>query len=183
MKKQKITIRDMALVALFSALITVCSWTAIPMTIPITLQTFAVFVSAGVLGLRRGIMAVTLYILLGAVGVPVFSGFGGGIGFLLGNTGGYILGFLLTALTVGFAAEKWGRKPLVLGLSMVVGLTLCYAFGTAWFIFVYAHRTGAMGLEAALSLCVLPYLIPDAIKIAAAVLITCRLDKALGNKI
>lgn len=181
--KQKLTVKDMALVALFSAIISVCSWTSMPMTIPITLQTFAVFVSAGVLGFRRGLMSVTLYILLGAVGIPVFSGFGAGIGFLLGNTGGYIFGFLLTALTVGFAADKWGRKPWVLSASMIVGLALCYAFGTAWFMFVYARSTGTVGLATALSWCVVPYLIPDAAKIAAAVLVTRRLDRVLGNKI
>jgi len=181
--KQKITVKDMALIALFTAIIAVCSWTAIPMTIPITLQTFAVFVAAGILGLRRGLMSVVLYILLGAVGVPVFSGFRGGIGFLLGNTGGYIVGFLFTALAVGFAADKWGRKTWVLAPSMVLGLALCYAFGTAWFMFVYARSTGAIGLATALGWCVVPYLIPDAVKIAVAVLITNRLDKALGDKI
>lgn len=73
----------------FAVLIAICSWISIPMTVPFTLQTFAVFLAVGVLGGKRGSLAVLIYILLGAVGIPVFAGFSGGIGVLLGNTGGY----------------------------------------------------------------------------------------------
>ncbi len=179
--KRKLGIRDMTYIALFAAVTAVCSWIAIPLTIPITLQTFAVFVTAGFLGLKRGMLSVALYILLGAVGLPVFSGFNSGTGALLGATGGYIAGFFLIAAVVGFSSDRWGTRPLPLIISMVLGMALCYAFGTAWFMYVYARNTGPVGLSAALSWCVIPYIIPDAVKIAAAVMAVIRLKKQIKN--
>ena len=79
---------DMVYIALFAVLIAVCSWISIPTTVPFTLQTFGVFVTVGVLGGKRGSLAVLIYLLLGAIGVPVFAGFTGGMGIMLGNTGG-----------------------------------------------------------------------------------------------
>ncbi len=92
---------DMVYISIFTVIIAVCSWISVPMTVPVTLQTFGVFAAVGILGGRRGTMSVLLYILLGAVGLPVFSGFSGGIGRLTGNTGGYIVGFLFSALFRG----------------------------------------------------------------------------------
>lgn len=167
---------DMLLISLGAALMAICAWIAIPMTVPITLQTFGVFAVTGLLGLKRGTLSVLVYILLGAAGVPVFSGFKGGIGALLGSTGGYIVGFLLTALMVGWIVKRFGRSAVILSAAMVAGLLACYAFGTAWFMVVYANQTGPIGLATVLSWCVLPFLIPDAIKIALAVLLVKRLS-------
>ena len=89
---------DLAYVAVCAALMAVCSWISIPATVPFTLQTFAVFCSLGLLGGRRGTAAILVYLLLGALGVPVFAGFSGGIGILFGTTGGYLLGFILMGL-------------------------------------------------------------------------------------
>ena len=114
--------RDLAYIALFAVLIAICSWIAIPiLQVPYTLQTFAVFLAVGVLGGKRGTLAVLVYILLGAVGVPVFAGFTGGLGVLLGTTGGYILGFLCTALLMWLLEALLGRKLWVLAVSMVLG--------------------------------------------------------------
>lgn len=179
--KQRLDIRDMTYIALFAAVMAVCSWIAIPLSIPITLQTFAVFVAAGFLGLKRGVISAALYILLGAIGLPVFSGFNSGVGALLGATGGYIIGFLFIAAAVGFASDRWSARPVPLILSMVLGLVACYTFGTAWFMYVYARNTGPVGLSAALSWCVIPYIIPDAVKIAAAVMAVIRLKKQIKN--
>lgn len=176
------TTRDIATVAMGVALIGVCSWVSIPMTIPFTMQTFAVCLVTALFGLRRGMWTVLCYILLGAAGVPVFSGFKGGIGALLGTTGGYIVGFLFTALIVGLAVETLGRRLPVLIGSMVVGVLVCYAFGTAWFMFVYARNTGPIGLGTALGWCVLPYLLPDAVKIALASILTGRLYPLLNRE-
>jgi len=96
---------DMAYIAIFAVLIAICSWISIPMTVPFTLQTFGVFMAVGVLGGKRGSLAVLVYILLGAIGVPVFAGFSGGFGILLNNTGGYIIGFL-------FSCNVGNRIPL-----------------------------------------------------------------------
>lgn len=171
--------RDLAYIALFAVLMAVCSWISIPTMIPFTLQTFAVFLAVGVLGGKRGTLSVLVFILLGAVGVPVFSGFTGGLGILLGNTGGYIIGFLFSALVMWLLEALLGRKLWALALSMVLGMAVCYIFGTAWFMVVYARNTGAVGLGTALSWCVLPYIIPDLVKIALALLLSRKLRAIL----
>lgn len=174
----KTKIYDVAFIALFAAVMAVCSWISVPATVPFTLQTFGVFLAVGTLGGKRGSLAVLTYLLLGAVGAPVFAGFSGGIGCILGSTGGYIVGFLFSALVMWAMEHFLGKKKWVLALSMVIGLLVCYAFGTAWFMIVYANNTGAIGLWTALSWCVLPYIIPDAIKIVLALVLCKRLAKA-----
>ena len=153
----------------------VCSWISIPATVPFTLQTFGVFLSVGLLGGKRGSLAVLVYLLLGAVGLPVFSGFTGGIGHLLGPTGGYIIGFIFSALLMWLAERLFGKSVAVLAVSMIAGLIVCYAFGTSWFMSVYTKNTGEIGLMTALGWCVIPYIIPDVAKIVLAVLLTRRL--------
>ena len=95
----------MAYIGLFAVVIAICSWISIPTVVPFTLQTFAVFLAVAVLGGKRGTLSVIVYVLLGAVGLPVFSGFKGGIGVLLNTTGGYIIGFIFSALLM-WAFEK-----------------------------------------------------------------------------
>lgn len=164
---------DMAYVAMFAAIIAVCSWISIPATVPFTLQTFGVFLAVGVLGGKRGTMAVLTYLLLGMIGVPVFSGFAGGIGYMLGSTGGYIVGFIFTALTMWLMESLFGKKRWVLTFSMLLGILVCYVFGTVWFMWVYANNTGEIGWWTALLWCVVPYIIPDVLKILLA-LTFCR---------
>ncbi len=174
----KTKIYDVAFIAMFAAVMAVCSWISVPATVPFTLQTFGVFLAVGTLGGNRGSLAVLTYLLLGAVGAPVFAGFSGGIGCILGSTGGYIVGFLFSALVMWAMEHFLGKKKWVLALSMVIGLLVCYAFGTAWFMIVYANNTGAIGLWTALSWCVFPYIIPDAVKIVLALVLCKRLAKA-----
>lgn len=173
----KLKTKDLALCALFAALIAVCAWISIPATVPFTLQTFAIFAALGLLGGKRGTVAVAVYLLLGAIGVPVFAGFQGGIGALLGTTGGYLLGFLLTALIEWGMEARFGSKTGVFLLSAVLGMLVCYAFGTVWYLVVYARTKGAISLATALGWCVVPFLIPDAVKIALAVLLRGRLKR------
>ncbi|NLF80242.1 MAG: biotin transporter BioY [Clostridia bacterium] len=154
----------------------VCSWIAIPAGIPFTLQTFGVLITAGLLGARRGVAAVLIYLLLGAVGVPVFANFGAGPGVLLGPTGGYLVGFIFTALLTGWLIRFFPGKLAAIFLAMLVGLLVCYAFGTAWFMIVYARSSGAIGLAAALAWCVAPFIIPDLLKITLAALLVKRLS-------
>jgi biotin transport system substrate-specific component len=180
---RSLSTRDIAMIAMSVALIAVCSWISIPMTVPFTMQTFAVCLVTALLGLRRGMWAVLCYILLGAVGAPVFSGFKGGISVLLGPTGGYILGFLFTALIVGLAVQKFGRSVPGLVCAMAAGILVCYAFGTAWFMYVYARKTGPISLGTALAWCVLPYLLPDAAKIALAVVLVRRLSPLVDREV
>lgn len=166
---------DMAYIALFAVMIAVCAWISIPATVPFTLQTLGVFLAVGVLGGKRGTLAVLVYLLLGAVGLPVFAGFAGGAGSLLGSTGGYLVGFLFTALVMWAMERLLGKKTWTLALSMVLGLVVCYVFGTAWFMLVYANTTGEIGLLTALGWCVFPYILPDLLKAALALLLCRRL--------
>lgn len=171
--------RDMVYIGIFAGVIAVCSWISIPAAVPFTLQTLGVFTAVGILGGRRGTLAVLTYILLGALGVPVFAGFSGGIGVLMGTTGGYIIGFLFSALVMWGLEKAAGRRKFALVLSMIAGLLVCYAFGTAWYLMVYTRHSGAIGLATVLGWCVIPFLIPDLIKIAISFLLTNRLKKAL----
>lgn len=170
-----LTTTDIAFIALFTALMAVCSWISIPATVPFTLQTFAVFLTTGLLGGKRSTIAVILYIILGAIGLPVFSGFTGGIGHLVGPTGGYIFGFIFTALIMWLIEHKNGRSVPVLAFSMVAGLLVCYAIGTEWFVFVYTRSNDPVSFATALGWCVIPYIIPDSLKIVLAVVLTRRL--------
>lgn len=175
----KMKTKDMVCIAVFAVIIAICSWISIPATVPFTLQTFGVFLTVGVLGGKRGSLSVLIYLLLGAIGVPVFAGFSGGIGSILGSTGGYIIGFLFLALVMWFMEHFLGKKTWVLALSMLLGLLVCYVFGTAWFMIVYANQSGAVGLWTALGWCVFPFIIPDLLKIAVALVVCKRLAKAI----
>lgn len=170
---------DMAYIALFAVLIAICSWISIPATVPFTLQTFGVFLAIGVLGGKRGALAVAVYLLLGCVGLPVFAGFTGGLGIVLGSTGGYIVGFLVCALLMWAMERCLGSKTWGLAVSMVVGLAACYAFGTAWFMAVYARSTGPIGLATALGWCVIPFVLPDLAKVGLALVLCRRLAAAV----
>ena len=179
-KKTFITVQDMVLVAVFTALIAVCSWITIPAIagqVPFTLQTFAVFVTAGVLGAKRGVLSVFVYILLGLIGVPVFAGFAGGLSVVAGPTGGYIVGFVFTALIVGAVmyvvkGKNETTKLIVSVIAMILGDLACFAVGTIWFMAV----TGT-NLAGSLALCVIPFIIPDLVKIIVAAIVVNRLKK------
>ena len=189
MERQEISQRfrsiDMAYIAIGTAILTVCSWITIPSVVPFTLQTFAVILILGMLGGRRGTFSILLYILLGLIGVPVFSGFRGGPAALFGTTGGYILGFVLTGLlwsitekAVRRAADPKTRMPLPLRLlAAILGMAVCYFFGTAWFMILYTRNTGAISLGTALAWCVIPFIIPDLIKLVLAVALSGKLRK------
>lgn len=163
---------DIVYIGIFAALLAICSWISIPLTVPVTLQTFGVFVTCALLGGKRGTVSIIVWILLGAVGAPVFAGFSGGMGVLLGSTGGYILGFIFTGLIM-WAFERFVGTALWMKIvSMVLGLAVCYTFGTIWFMYVYGRANGAITLAQALAWCITPFLIPDACKIVLAAIIS-----------
>ena len=166
--------RDLTYIALFAVLMAVCAWITIPMTVPFTLQIFAVFAALATLGGRRGTYAVAVYLLLGAVGLPVGAGFQGGLGWLLGTTGGYIVGFLCIALIYWLITARLGESLPVSIAASVLGLLVCYLFGTAWFMAVYARSTGPVGIMTALGWCVFPYVIPDLLKLVLAMTLSQR---------
>lgn len=175
-KNPWLTTYELCAAALGAALMAVCAWISVPATVPFTLQTFAVFLVTGLLGLKGGTLSVAAYLLLGAVGLPVFAGFQGGVGVLLGTTGGYLVGFVFSALTVGLLTKLLGRSiPALIG-AMAAGLAVCYAFGSVWFLALYTHTKGAIAMGTVLSTCVVPFLLPDGVKILLAALLTRRLQ-------
>ena len=160
------------LVGVFVAIISICAWISIPMVpIPITLQILGVFITASILGAKLGTVSIIIYILLGAVGLPVFSNFTGGFGILLSPTGGFIIGFIFTALTIGVITSL-KNSILTNTLAMLLGLLLCYTFGTVWYC-IYAN----VDFITAVLICVVPFLIGDAVKIATASILVTKLKK------
>ncbi len=177
---QREKIRKLTYTALMTVIIAICAWITIPAgPVPFTLQTFGVFAALGLLGGAWGTVAVLVYLLLGAVGVPVFSGMSGGIGVLLGPTGGYLIGFIFTALVYWLITKAAGHGAWSEIAGMVAGLLVCYAFGTAWFIFVYSAANGSVTLAAALGWCVIPFILPDLVKIGCAFALTKAVRKAV----
>ena len=175
----KSRLHRMVVAGVFAALLAVLSQISIPLPtgIPVTLQTFAVALCGFALGPGLGAAAVGVYLALGAVGIPVFAGFSGGIGVILGTTGGYILGFLFSALAMWGMEKLAGRKPWMQVLIMILGLLVCYAFGTAWFMVVYMASTGPVGLFTVLGWCVFPFLLPDVLKLLLALVLGRRIGK------
>ena len=170
---------DLVYCSIGAALITICSWISIPTAVPFTLQTFAVFLVLLLLGGKRGTIATLIYVLLGAVGAPVFAGFSAGAGVLLGSTGGYIMGFLFIGLIYILFERRSKNNIAVKMAALVLGLIVCYAFGTAWFMHVYTTNTGEVGLLTVLGWCVFPFIVPDLVKMALAAVIVKRIEPVI----
>ena len=170
----KIPTKKCAFYALFAALTVICAQIAIPLpgNVPLSLATFAVMLSGALLGMFGGAVSQFVYVLLGAVGVPVFASFSGGLGRIVGPTGGYIIGYIFMALVIGLIVTKTKKKFYIYLLAMVAGTIVCYTLGTAWYVF--STKTA---LLPALTACVFPFLPGDAIKIILASLIACQLQK------
>lgn len=173
MKKDKIF--DITLIALMAAVICVCSWITVPIgAVPFTLQTFGVFLALRFLGGKKGTAAIIVYLLIGAAGLPVFSNFGAGIGKILGPTGGYMLGFIFSGITVMLTEKFDSHLKYMRILTDTIALTGCYALGTIWF-YLFVGRQSGMSIYAVLSVCVIPFILPDIVKIAAAEIISLKI--------
>ena len=167
---RRFSTRELTTCALLAALTAVCSQISIPLPmVPLNLALLAVYLSGTLLGPMLGAASQLIFICVGAVGIPVFANFSGGVGVLAGPTGGYLLGYLAAGLVTGLCTRG---KPGFWRLcgAMALGLLLCYTFGTIWFL-VLTGKT----LAGALAICVFPFLPGDALKIAAAAAVTLRL--------
>lgn len=169
--------KDIVFIALFAVLMAVCSWIAIPTAIPFTMQTFAVYFALNFLGGKKGTASVCIYLLLGLIGLPVFANGTAGIGIIMGTTGGYMIGWIFSGLVMWLLEKLIGRKLWAQAISMLIGLIICYIVGTAWFMVVYASTTGAISLWVALGWCVIPFIIPDLVKLGLALWLSKRLEK------
>lgn len=162
--------------ALMTAVICVLAPLSIPIgPVPVSLANLAIFLSVYLLGWKRSLGSAGCYLLLGFLGVPVFSGFSGGPGVLFGATGGYLLGYLPMTLLAGISTEKKNCRCLQ-ALGMLLGILVCYAFGTAWYCILMK-----VSVKAALGTCVLAFLPWDFLKILTAVLLGPVLKKRLAR--
>lgn len=192
----------MILSGLFAALTAVCTMISIPLPftpVPVNLATLSMFLAGGLLGAKYGALSQTIYTLIGAIGLPVFSNFTGGIGKLVGPTGGYIIGYIAGAFVVGIVTQRSMQyfakkdtlnrtaKPqgkinaaviqiLLLAFSMLIGMIVCYALGTAWFVF-----STNTNIASALVLCVYPFIVGDVLKITAATMLCAKLRKYIPH--
>ena len=163
--------------AIFSALLCVLAPLSVPLggLVPISLATFVIYLASALLDVRSSVLSVIVYILLGAVGLPVFSGWQGGVGKLLGVTGGYIIGYIPMAFVISIARSRFSRK-WALPVSMICGTLVLYVIGTAWFVFQTENP-----ILSALSSCVLPFIPGDAVKIALACGFSFALKRPLSR--
>ena len=172
---KSVNLKGYILAALFSVFITLCAWIQFPLVIPVTLQTFGVFLCLLMLGGYLGTISVLTYICLGLVGLPMFSGFQGGVSALLGASGGYILGFLGLAL-IYWLFEKVFSKKAADYVSLPLGLIVCYLHGAWWYSGVYT--SGKSFIASFLTLTAI-YIIPDTIKLLLALVLNNRISAYL----
>ncbi len=177
MKNKRTKTYNIILCGLMAAIMCVLAPIAIPMTIPITLGTFVIFIMTYILNYKYAFISCVIYILLGCVGLPVFSGFQGGLGRVIGPTGGYILGYLFIALVCGYINSRYQGNKFIQICGMLVSLIICYAFGTLWF----AYQQN-MSIEKSLIICVYPFIIGDICKIICAVIVGSLLRKRINIK-
>lgn len=169
-------LKNTVLISLFTAVIAACSLITLPFPVPFTLQTLGIFSALLILGGRNGTIAIAIYIAVGITGIPVFSGFSAGVGHLMGATGGYVIGFLLTAIAYWLITAIFGNKTKVKLCGLLSGLILCYVAGVIWYAAVYLRDTSLSAVTSALTVGVVPFIIPDIIKLSLAIFIDRRLQ-------
>lgn len=170
----KNSVNTMLRISLFSALIAVSAMISIPFPIPVTLQTFAIFLAFFTLGGARALWAIVIYTALGIIGLPVFASFGAGIGYVLGASGGFVIAFPIAAAAFLVLESIFGLSEKRKIIYACISLLLIYLIGSLWFAFVYSEGNGFF---AALLVCVLPYIPIDAVKLLLAYTVSKRLKK------
>lgn len=175
MDKKKLSIYQITFMALMAALTCILGPLSLPIgPVPISLTNFVVYLSVAILGVTYGTASYGIYLLLGAVGLPVFSGFSAGVGRIVGPTGGYLVGFIVMALIGGIIMEVSKRNPVITILGWVLATAVDYLLGTVWFMYVMHYSLGK-----ALAVCVFPFILGDCIKIVAATLLGLEVRKVL----
>ena len=170
----KISAKKLCLSGLFTAIIVICSWITIPSAVPFTLQIFAIVLSCYVLGFYA-LLSYFCYLLLGIIGVPVFSGFNFGISVIIGPTGGFLLGFIFTIL-ISVIGRKLAKNQIVLFFITIIGLVACYIFGTIWYVFIYLKEDFTFIINA-IKISILPFVLFDIVKIILAQFISQKIIK------
>lgn len=178
-EKQSVTTKQLALIGLMTAVICAAAPFSIPLPfspVPITFATLAIYLTAFVLGMKLGTVSCLIYLLLGMVGLPVFSSFSGGFAKLVGPTGGYLIGYIFLALITGFFIDHFAGKLHAAILGLVLGTAVCYLFGTGWLAIQMN-----LSFKAALAAGVIPYLPGDCAKIIIAIIVGPKLRAAVSK--
>lgn len=166
-KREKLSVSEMTLIALMTALICIAAPFTVPIgAIPISLATLVLYFETYILGWKKGGISCILYLLIGLVGIPVFSGFSGGVGKLFGPTGGYLIGYIFLVWITGWFTECFSGKKTGYLLGMVLGTIACYIVGTLWFVYVTNSD-----IPAAVTACILPFIPADLIKMAVSAVV------------
>ena len=174
MNKSKLSTRDLCIIAIFTAIIAALAQISVPTPygISMTMQTFAIPLAGIVAGAKRGAIATLIYIFLGAIGIPVFAGFTGGMGIVFGMSGGFILSFPVLALIAGIAESKNNKVWLVSGLF--IGAVINFLCGMIWFSVVTSSN-----LRTAFMLSALPFIPTEIIKIVLVIVLGRQIKKSL----
>ncbi len=172
-------IKNMAYASLCTAFLAVCAWISIPSPIPFSLQTFGLFFVLLFLGGKWGSISVLLYVFLGIIGVPVFSGFNAGVGVLLGPTGGFILGFFAVCVVYWLTERITPSKIYMRAVFLSLGMIICYAAGSAFYMLWCSNRGDTGGIAYVISISVLPYILPDALKLVLALTVAPKLKRVV----
>lgn len=185
-KTRLFTSIDLVTIPMFAIIIAITGMISIPSVVPFTMQTAGIFLALLMLGGFRGTISVLIYILLGVFGLPVFSGFSSGIGTLAGPTGGYIVGFILIGIVYKLIIPEIQNKQKTKQLlrkqifALLLGLIVCYTFGALWFLKAYMGAFSIKSVISALSICVVPFIIPDLLKMWFAFVLSSRLNKFIN---
>lgn len=174
MKKKSINIKNITQISIFIALTSILSQISIPLPftpVPVNLALLSVFICGGIFNIKYAIITQITYLLIGAIGIPVFASMGSGFGIIFGPTGGYVVGYITCVLLVSLLKNCFKNKLLSLSIAMTLGLLSCYLLGTLWFMFITKND-----LLQSLTLCVFPFILGDIIKIIISILIVLKLN-------
>lgn len=175
--KLNLSIKEITLVGMCAALMAIFSQLSIPLpftSVPVTLQIFGLVVLAVIVGAKVATLSLIVFVILGAIGLPVFANFSGGFGVIVGPTGGYIIGFIIMAFLIGYASSK--QNKILLFIVSYIGVTIDLLLGT-----LYLKIVTGLNMQAALIAGLYPFILKDFIIIALAVAIGLRVKKSVGN--
>ncbi len=177
MDKRKHRVQSMIFISLFATLMCIGAWIHFPSVVPATMQTFVVFCALGLMGSKKTFLMLVIYIFLGAVGLPVFSGFNSGLGALTGPTAGFIWGFLL-GVPVFYVFEKYfSHKKSLIIIGYIIYILIHYIPGALWYCVFSAEALTVGGIISSSLVTVVPFIMPDAIKLMLSLFVTDRLRK------
>lgn len=174
-KKQSFNSRQLCYAGGMAALLGLTSWIIVPTLVPFTLQTMGVFLALLLFGGKLGGFSILTYLLLGAMGAPVFAGMKGGFGVLMGPTGGYLLGFLVQAILYHLMVKEPLKQPIRDIIALIFGQIICYALGSLQFKLIYSRNVEPIGFLGTLGICVFPYILPDLAKLSISIPLAKRL--------